>query len=133
MNNKIKISENKELEFDEKSYKDLNQLISNYNEDSIINELDRYNKMSEENDSLNHLGLIYPDKGRKLWLEVQVEDSYSASMLYAWLYNISKYDNKSLRIFGSTLNSIHFEIPNGFTTEEKNAIRLLHKKITGDG
>jgi hypothetical protein len=129
MKNKFKINNKKILEFDEKSYSDMNQIIKKYNEDSFNKDFERYNKDKTE---IEHVKILYPDKGKKLWLEIDVEDSYSASMLYSWLFDNSKFDNSELRIFGSKLRSISYEKPSGYTREEKNAIIDLYKKIIGD-
>lgn len=124
-----KINDKKILEYDEKSYLDMNQIIKDYNEESFNKDFERYNNDPTE---IKHVGLLYPDKGKKLWLEIEVEDSYSASMLYSWLFRKSEHDNNNLRIFGSKLNSINFEKPSGYTPEEKHAIRELYIKVIGD-
>ena len=130
-NNKIEITKDIILEFDEKSFSDINQIIKNYNEDSFKQEIEKYSSYNKED--LERSSMIYFKKGKKLWLELDIEDSYTSSMLMSWLYSKSKFDDTNgLRIFGSKLNTIFFEKPSGYSDDEKNAIKTLYNKMIGD-
>lgn len=115
----------KELKFDQKSLLDLKQVTDKFNQENFEKDLVAYKK------DYDKLSIIYPEKNKKLFLEIKIEDSYSASMVYEWLYGKSKYDNKPLRLFGSSLEIIHFEKPSGFSDGEKYAIKTLYEKVFG--
>jgi hypothetical protein len=130
-NKKLYIQEGRILEYNEKAHKDTEQLLSEFTEDRFNKCIDNYSINSKE--ELERIGMIFPFKGNKLWLEVDVEDSYSASALYSWLLSRSNHDNTSgLLVFGCRLNLISWEKPSGYTEEEKNAVRTLYEKMFGD-
>lgn len=128
---KLYIQENRILEYNEKAHKDTEQLLSEIGEEKFNNSIESYSKNTKE--ELERIGMTYPFKGKKLWLEVDVEDSYCAGALYGWLLSKSNYDNTSgLLVFGCSLNSISWEKPSGYTEEEKYAVRTLYEKMFGD-
>lgn len=122
------IEEGKVLKHDEKSILDTLQVVQNVNSDSINKAIERCSDLTQ--DILKSTSSIFPSKGKVLYLEVVVEDSLLASLLYEWLYVKSKFDNNNLHVFGCTLNSIYFNKP-GFTDEERNLIKQLNNKVNG--
>lgn len=49
-------------------------------------------------------------KGKKLYLEVEVEDSSLTPWLFKWLYGKNEY-GENYKIFGCTIKTIHFNTP----------------------
>ena len=130
MEKKIILSENKVLEHNEKAFKDTLQLFSNLNEDNIDKEIDR-----AENDPKfkEILPSIHFDKGRTIWLELKVEDSYLSGLILSWMYSKSTHDEKiGLQALGCTLQSIMFSKPSGYSDQEKEAIRMLYDAAFGN-
>lgn len=130
MENKIFLSENKVLEHNEKAFKDTIQLFSNLNVDNIDKDIDR-----AENDTFfkDILPNMHFDKGRTIWLELKVEDSYLSGLIMTWMYSRSNHDNKSgLQALGCTLNSIMFSKPSGYSDQEKEAIKMLYDSAFGN-
>jgi len=117
------------IEYNKKAIADNKQILEEISLDNLIKDIDVYNSSSKE--GKEHLSNIYFEKGKKLYLEVQVNDSYTSSALMAWLYNKSKYDNNNLSILGCNLLSIGFEKPSGYTAEEKHAVKMLYEKMFG--
>jgi len=58
------------------------------------------------------------EKGRKLWLEVEVEESEMTTWLFKWLYGKDKDGNNNIP-FGCKLETIHFKIPTGDEIKRK--------------
>ena len=92
MEKKIILSENKVLEHNEKAFKDTLQLFSNLNEDNIDKEIDRVENDPKFKDILPSMHF---DKGRTIWLELKVEDSYLSGLILSWMYSKSTHDEKS--------------------------------------
>lgn len=128
MENKLEISENKVLEYNEKAFKDTEQLFLGANKD----DLDKMIKLSKENnDYKERINSLHFEKGRTIWLELKVEDSFLSGLLISWLYAKSKYDSGNLHALGCELRSIMYSKPSGYTPEEIAAITLLYNKAVG--
>lgn len=130
MDNKIILSENKILEHNEKCFKDTLQLFSNLNEDNIDKEIHR----CENNPKLKEiLPSMYLDKGRTIWVELKVEDSYLSGLILSWMYSKSNHDEKSgLQALGCSLKSIMFSKPSGYSDDVKYAIQKLYESAFGN-
>lgn len=130
MEKKIILSENKVLEHNEKAFKDTLQLFSNLNEYNIDKEIDRAENDPKFKDILPNMHF---DKGRTIWLELKVEDSYLSGLILSWRYSKSTHDEKSgLQALGCTLQSIMFSKPSGYSDQEKEAIRALYDASFGN-
>jgi hypothetical protein len=130
MKKQIILSENKVLEHNEKAFKDTLQLFSNLNEDNIDKEISRAENDPKIKDILPNMHF---DKGRTIWLELKVEDSYLSGLILSWMYSNSNYDEKSgLQALGCTLQSIMFSKPSGYSDQEKEAIRMLYDAAFGN-
>ena len=130
MEKKIILSENKVLEHNEKSFNDTIQLFSRVKEDNIENTI----RLTGENPHYKDvLTSQFFDKGRTIWLELKVEDSYLSGLIMSWMYSKSNHDEKSgLQAFGCTLQSIMFSKPSGYSDQEKEAIRMLYDAAFGN-
>ena len=119
MENKIKISENKILEHNEKALSDTEQLI-----DTLVQFNDKDAVVDER---------LYFDKGRTIWLEMKVEDSFLSQHILSWMFSKSKCDgSEGLQAFGCSLKSIMFSKPSGYSEDEKYAIKKLYEAAFGD-
>lgn len=81
---KIILSENKVLEHNEKAFNDTLQLFSNLKKDNIDIEIERVENDPKFKDILPNM---YFDKGRTIWLELNVEDSYLSGLILSWMYS----------------------------------------------
>ncbi len=119
----VKLADGKVLEIDPITKADTEQFFENLKE-----------RMSGD----DHLKSVLPHQhyklGRRLWLEVDVEDVYASAGLISWLYSHSKAvpEKSGLRLMGCRLNSIMFEKPSDFTAEEREGIIKLYNKVIGD-
>lgn len=130
MENRIILSENKVLEHNEKAFKDTLQLFSNLNEDDINKLIIKLENDSKFKDILPNM---YIEKGKTIWLELKVEDSYLSGLIFSWMYSKSNYDNKNgLQALGCNLESIMFSKPSGYSDQEKEAIRMLYDAAFGN-
>jgi hypothetical protein len=131
---KIVLSDDKVLEDNEKARLDTEQLLSEYRTaEGLQNMWDRLTNMEDPEEikrAKEAFSSMAFNKGRKLWIEVTVEDSYISGVLYSWLFVKSKFDKKPLHALGCSVDSIHFS-PVGFTDEEKRALEILYKKACG--
>jgi hypothetical protein len=126
-----KFDNGKFIEFNEKAFADTKQIIDNVNTDRFNNFIKNCHKLDKN--SLDAMSRSFPEKGKKLYLEVIVEDSYMGSVLYDWMYSESNFDkSKGLLFFGLNLDAIHFSMPSGYTEEEKYIIKRLYHKIFGN-
>lgn len=129
MDKKIYLSDNKILEHDKKSFFDTVQLFSNVKEDNIDKEIERIENNDEYKDNLS---LLHFDKGRTIWVELNIEDSYLSSMIYAWMYSKSKFDETELHSLGCSIKTIMFSKPSGYSDDEKEAIKKLYEAAFGN-
>jgi hypothetical protein len=126
-----KFDNEKVIEFNEKAFTDTRQIIDKVNKDRFITFVNNCHKLDKN--SLDAMSRTFPEKGQKLYLEVKVEDTYMASVIYDWMYSESKLDkSKGLLFFGLNLDAIHFSMPSGYTEEEKYVIKRLYHKVFGD-
>jgi len=109
MENKIFLSESKILEHNEKAFKDTKQLLSKIKEDDIVRDIELCNI---NKDYIDIQPNMHFDKGRTIWLELEVNDSYLSGNVLSWMYSKSDFDNTDgLNVFGCKLNSIMFSKP----------------------
>ena len=111
-----------------KAFNDTLQLFSTVNTESVQGFIER---CKNDKDSAKVLETIVFDKGRTLWVELEVEDSFLAGLLLTWLYTKSEYDNQNLNALGCSMKQIMFSKPNGYSDEEKSAIRQLYHSAFG--
>ncbi len=130
MENKLFLSEEKVLEHNEKCFKDTMQLFENVNKDAIENLIKRIGNDPEFKSMCSNVHFY---KGRTIWLELKVEDSYLSGLISSWMYSESNHDGKSgLQALGCTLQSILFSKPIGYTDDVKQAIKKLHDDAFGN-
>lgn len=130
MENKIILSENKILEHNEHAFKDTVQLFSKLNKDNIDKEIIRFKNDPYFKDILPN---IHFDKGRTIWLELKVEDSYLSGLIYSWMCSKSNYNEEiGLQALGCKLESIMFVKPTGYSDQEKEAIKMLYNAAFGN-
>lgn len=115
----------KVLEVNKKAIEDSINFFEGVSEAGVKESLENLSKINQED--LDNMSMIYFTRGKKLWLEVTVEDSYMSSLLFKWLHNQSRP-----HLMGCSLDSIHFSMPSEFTEEEKRAIRELYKRVIGE-
>lgn len=72
----------------------------------LFNNIDRHFECFDESEDYRN-ATHKLEKGRKLYLEVEVEESEMTHWLFKWLYS-SDENEKSLIPFGCKLNTIHF-------------------------
>ncbi len=128
MENQIIFSEKKVIEHSEKAFNDTIQLFSAVTKDSVQNFIDR---CENDKESSNILETTVFDKGRTLWIELKVEDSFLSGLLLSWLYSKSKTDNQDLHALGCSMKQIMFSKPSGYSDEEKAAIQTLYNSAFG--
>lgn len=118
----------KNIEQDDRFYADMQQICDRFDSSSIKKYLSDRKTYSE--DKLEHMDMTSPDKGKKLFLEVTVENSLYASSLFSWLYSKSEYkDGKdNLKLLGCNLDKIWFSPP-GLNDELINAIKILNNEL----
>jgi HD-GYP domain-containing protein (c-di-GMP phosphodiesterase class II) len=129
MDKKIYLSDNKVLEHNKKAFFDTVQLFSNVKEDNIDKEIEKIENNDEYKDTLS---LLHFDKGRTIWVELKIEDSYLSSMIYAWMYSKSKFDETELHSLGCSIKTIMFSKPSGYSDDEKEAIKKLYEAAFGN-
>ena len=129
MNKQIILSPEKILEHNEKAFNDTIQLISKIEKTSIDKEI----KLVENDPKIKEIiPNMFFDKGRTIWLELKVEDSYLSGLIMSWLYSKSEHDGGSdLHALGCSLKSVMFSKPSGFTDSEKDAIKSLYESAFG--
>ena len=120
----------KKLEFNEECFTDTLQLLKTVENSAKHKE---YIKRLEENpEEYKYVENLHFSKGRTIWLELEIEDSYLSSSLFSWMYTKSDYSNlNGLKVFGCKLQSIMFNKPSDYTEEEKSAIKVLYEKVVG--
>lgn len=123
---KLELSENKVLEENEKAQKDTQQLLSSLGDVQGVIELIRENEQAKGAFNSMHLS-----KGKKIWLELEVEDSWMSGMILSWLYQSSEHDGQPLHALGCSIKTIYFQKP-GFSDTERGAIQQLYKTVFGD-
>ena len=128
MENQIIFSDKKVIGYNEKAFNDTIQLFSTVNQESIQNFIER---CKADKESSNILELSVFDKGRTLWVELEVEDSFLSGLLLSWLYSKSKQDNQNLHALGCSMKQIMFSKPSGYSDEEKYAIQQLYNSAFG--
>lgn len=130
MKDKIILSDRKILEHNEKAFADTVQLFSKVKADSLHNDILLIEKQP---DVLDVLSSLYLDKGRTIWVELNVEDSYLSGLIMSWLFSKSEFDNKSgLHALGCSVQSIMYEKPSGYSDDEKMAIAKLYESAFGN-
>ena len=130
MEKKIILSENKVLEHNEKAYEDTLQLFSKVDKDGIDKEISRVENNQGYKEILPNMCF---DKGRTIWLELKVEDSYLSGLILSWMFSTSNYDEKvGLQALGCRLQSIMYSKPSGYSDQEKEAIRMLYDAAFGN-
>lgn len=77
---------------------------------TFFNDIDRHFEKMEDEDFKENIKQLTISKGRKIWLEVDVEDDSLTHYLFRWLYSKDEHD-KHLIPFGCRLQSIHFVAP----------------------
>jgi hypothetical protein len=128
---KVTISEDKIIEYNEKAFADTRQLFESISEERLEKFMDNCNQLPDND--LSFMKSAFPSKGKRLYLEVVVEDTYLGSKVFDWLYSKSNFDNSNgLSVFGLKLDAIHHSMPNGYTEEEKYLIKELYKKVIGN-
>jgi hypothetical protein len=81
----------------------------------------------------NTLDMMHFDKGRTIWLELKIEDSFLSSLLYRWMFAKSKFDSGAgLHALGASIQSIMYQKPSGYPPEVKAAVSELYKNMFGD-
>lgn len=128
MENQIIFSDKKVIEHNEKAFNDTLQLFSTVNAESVQKFIER---CINDKESSNVLETTVFDKGRTLWVELEVEDSFLSGLLLSWLYSKSKHDNQNLNALGCSMKQIMFSKPSGYSDEEKSAIRQLYNSAFG--
>jgi len=130
MKKEIILSEKKVLEHNEKAFKDTLQLFSNLNEYNIEMDISRAENDPKYKEILHNM---HYDKGRTIWLELKVEDSYLSGLIMKWMFSRSSHDEKNgLQALGCTLQTIMFSKPSGYSNEQKEAIRMLYNAAFGN-
>ena len=130
----VKLTDDKVLEIDPITKGDMEQFFERfretYTEESLVELGKRITTVEDAEIMANH----HYTKGKRLWLEVDVEDINASGGLISWLYSQSKTNKgtSGLRLFGCRLNSIYFEKPSDFTDDERTAIIHLYNKVIGD-
>ena len=128
MENQFIFSEKKVIRQNEKALNDTIQLFSTVNKESVSNFIERCNS---DKVSAQVLETTVFDKGRTLWIELKVEDSFLSGLLLSWLYSKSKQDNQELHALGCSMKQIMFSKPSGYSDEEKSAIQTLYNSAFG--
>ena len=105
MGNQIILSDKKVIEHNEKAFNDTLQLFSTVNTESVQGFIER---CKADKESSNILKTSVFDKGRTLWVELEVEDSFLSGLLLSWLYSKSKQDNQNLHALGCSMKQIMF-------------------------
>ncbi len=129
MEDKIVVTEKKVLEHNEKAFKDTQQLLQSVKEDSLRKAANAAKESGER--YVQALDNLHFEKGRVVWVELKVEDSFLSGMLMRWMYSRSAYDSKALHALGFSVSQIMFHKPNGYSPEEIQAIRMLYEKAVG--
>lgn len=131
----VKLAEGKVLEIDPITKADTEQFFENFKEHYTEEGLKHRKERMASDDNLREiLTHQHYELGRRLWLEVDVEDVYASQGLLSWLYSHSKAvpEKPGLRLMGCRLNSIMFEKPSNFTAEERESIIKLYNKVIGE-
>jgi|GEM_PF-6887433 len=121
----VRLSDDKILKYYEKGAADSIQLMNEYSRE--VDERYLTALQSESPDNLDRYKGIHFNKGRRVFLEVVVEDSLSTSKLFGWLNGKSTFDKGELVIMGCKLDTIHFKAPN-LSDEAIVAIDVLKKE-----
>jgi len=130
MEDKIFVSDNKILEHNEKAFYDTIQLFEKVNSDSIHHDV---LLVKDNPNMLSVLPSLYLDKGRTIWIELKVEDSYMSGMIMRWLFSKSNFDNRNgLHALGCSMQQIMYEKPSGYSQDEKQAILKLYEAAFGN-
>ena len=77
---------------------------------NFFSDIDEHFQLLEENEQYRKSIHTF-EKGRKLYLEVEVEDSKMSNWLFKWLLGGDENDKNWLP-FGCRLETIHFDYPN---------------------
>lgn len=127
---KIIISDKKVIEYNSKAMADTQQLLSAASSDNFYRTCDAHEKLGGDFDkALNSLCF---DKGRVIWIQLEVEDSFLSSMLSDWLFTKSRHDDKPMHALGCSVKEIMFSKPNGYSDMEKQAIKKLYDSAFGE-
>lgn len=129
MKKTIELTEDKILEFSQKSYSDTLNIAEELSEDGFNNICERFKNIGQ--DDKNLLATSYFNKGRKLYLEITVQDTYASGALFAWLFGKSEFDNRQNHFIGCSLSRIHFSMPSGYSDSVKDAIIKLYEDAIG--
>lgn len=122
----IKINiQGKVLEVNKKAIEDSINFFKELSEKSVNESLKNLSRLNHN--ELDYASINFFSKGKKLWLEVTVEDSYMSHFLFKWIY-----DQDRPYLMGCSIDSIHFSMPSEFTEDEKMAIRELYKRVIGE-
>lgn len=129
MGKEIKLTEEKVLTYNEKSYADTKLVLEGISED-------HFNRLHEncknyDRKSLDSLSMSFHKKGLDLWLHVKVEDSFAASSIYRWIFGKSDVDGGANHVLGLSLHEVMYSKPSGYTEQEKEAIKRLYELAFG--
>ena len=116
------------IKYDKKSVEDMKQLLEQLNEDIFDKKFNDIITNQDDDTTLNNVALTFFPEKRKIWLELDVEDSYASGLLYSWLFGKSNFDGGQLRILGCSVNTLFYDKP-GFTQEQKDIIKQLYKQV----
>ena len=129
MEKKVELTANKILEFNEKANADTLQLLSKLTQEDFVTFAERIEQDADHKDIYESLCF---DKGRTVWLELRVEDSYLSGLLYSWLFTKSNHDQSPLHALGCSVQQIMFQKPSGYADDVKCAIKSLYEAAFGN-
>ena len=125
MSDKFEISEKKVLEHNEKARQDTLTLFSMMKDGDVQNVI---NTLEKEPFHKDLLSMCYLDKGRTIWLELKVEDSFLSGLIYSCMFSKSKHEGESgLHALGCSIKQIMYSKPSGYSEDEKQAIKKLYE------
>lgn len=122
----VRVSDDKILKYYEKGAADSAQLMNEDSREGTERYLTRL--QSEPPDQLYRYTGIQFGKGRRIFLEVVVEDSLSTAQLFSWMNGKSAFDKERLVVMGCKLDTIHFKSPS-LSDQAISAIDMLKEEI----
>ena len=124
----VALSKLKILEYNRKAHLDTTQLLTFAGRINCIESINAIKRRLEENNEnliVKSLGSMVFEKGRTIYLELEVVDSYMSQALYRWLFNPSREDRKPLEALGCILKEIRFADPTCPDEEDIKFVRNL--------
>lgn len=126
---KIIISDKKILEYNGKAMADTQQLLAGSTPENFYKTCEAHKQLGKEYEKA--LNSLCYDKGRIIWVQLKVEDSFLSGMLSDWLFTKSIIDGQPMHALGCSIQEIMFQKPTGYTDMEKQAIKSLYENAFG--